>query len=335
MKKDYILVTGGAGYIGSHAAKKLAELSYRVVVLDNLSRGLYDAVAALRKKWPVEFIKGDTRSPRDVARLFRQYRCSAVLHFAGLCSVDESMKDPGEYFSVNTSGTLNLLQYMHEFGVSKLIFSSTCAVYGEAKRLPIDERHEVNPVNPYGESKLMAERIIKWFGVRYGLNYVILRYFNVCGADPDGLIGDSKKPSILLVQNAIRGALGIEKFEFTCPKVDTRDGSPIRDYVDVNDLIDAHITGLRYLERKKAGIALNLGTGRGYSVKEIVDECERITGRKITRGRGVARKGEYAALYADNSEAKRVLRWSPRRSLEDSVKSLISWYNAHPRGFKK
>ena len=224
---------------------------------------------------------------------------------------------------------------MIEFNVKKIVFSSTCAVYGETQYTPVDENHPTNPINPYGESKRMTEKIIEWYGKLLRVNYFILRYFNVCGASDDGEIGDSKKPSVLLVQNAVRGVLGVEKFYLTCPKVKTADGTPIRDYVNVVDLNEAHLLAVeKLLNDGNSFEIINLGTGTGNSVLQIVEEVEKITGKKIKRVFGNTRAGEYAKIYASIEKAKKVLGWRPKRTIEDSVKSLIKWYKKHPKGWE-
>ncbi|MFA6077242.1 MAG: UDP-glucose 4-epimerase GalE [Candidatus Paceibacterota bacterium] len=257
------------------------------------------------------------------------------MHFAALCSVDESVRKPELYIKNNVTGTLNLLEAMVEGKVQKIIFSSTCAVYGDAQYLPIDEKHPTKPLNPYGQSKFEAEKEIEKFGKLHGFNYVILRYFNVCGADSDGEIGDSKKPSELLVQNAVRGALGIEYFRLTCGKADTPDGTPIRDYIDVEDLVDAHINALSYLNKGKPSGIFNLGNGKGWSVKEIVNAVKKELGVEFVVKKGKERKGEYDKVYADIKKAKSLLDFNPKKTLADSVKSLVKWYNNKKNGYKK
>jgi UDP-glucose 4-epimerase len=245
------------------------------------------------------------------------------------------MKKPELYFENNVMGTLNLLEVMRQAGVKKIIFSSTCAVYGNAEYLPIDEKHPTKPESPYGESKLMAEKIIQWFDRLHGFNYVILRYFNVCGADSDGEIGDSKKPSELLVQNAVRGALGLADFRLTCPEVNTPDGTPIRDYIDVEDLVEAHLSAYAYLEQGQTSAIFNLGNGKGWSVQEIIHAVRKELSVEFTVAKGEERQGEYSEVYADIGKAQSALHFSPRKTLADSVKSLVKWYTQKPRGYEK
>ena len=334
MKKKTILVTGGAGYIGSHVVKALLEQGYGVVVFDNLFRGFKEVVDVLRKNFShLKFYQGNLQNYTDIAQVFKKEAIDGVMHFAALCLVSESMEKPEEYFENNVLGTLNLLKAMAQFSVDKLIFSSTCAVYGESQYLPVDEKHPLNSLSPYGESKLMAEKEIYWFGQLKSLKYVILRYFNVTGASSDGLIGDSKKPSQLLVQNAVRGALNIEPFQLTCPKVDTTDGTPVRDYLNVEDLAAAHLKALDYLIQDSKSDIFNLGTGQGNSVLEIVNSVQRITGVKFPVGKGKTRRGEYAQIYADISKAKKALKWKPKKTINDSILSLVKWYKNKPDGW--
>ena len=313
------------------------EKGEKVVVVDNLFRGYKKPIEVLQEKFIPEnlvFYQGGLGVKTFVKKVLNKENPEAALHFAALCLVNESMENPGLYFRNNVLGTLNLLEAMIEGKINRLVFSSTCAVYGEAQYLPVDENHPLNPTNPYGESKLVAEKMIKWFGQIYGLRYAILRYFNVAGAASDGLIGDSKKPSQLLVQNAVRGALGIEEFKLTCPKVETPDGTPIRDYINIEDLIEAHLAALKFLEEKKESQIFNLGTGRGNSVLEIVKAVQKATGKSFPVKRGEARQGEYAQIYADNTKAKSLLSWEPKKSLEETINSLVLWYRKHPKGWE-
>jgi UDP-glucose 4-epimerase len=330
-----ILITGGAGYIGSHAVKLFLEKGYEVIVFDNLSRGWRESMEILKKIGSLHFAKGDLRKKRDIEKVFQRHKISAVLHFAALCSVHESMEHPELYFENNVLGSFNLFEKMRKAEVKNIIFSSTCATYGETKYLPVDEKHPQEPANPYGESKLLTEKMLRWYGDLHGFRYVILRYFNVCGAAADGLIGDSKKPSLLLVQNAVRGAMGIEPFFLTCPEVKTPDKTPIRDYIDVEDLVEAHFLAFDHLQKEGKSQILNLGNGKGFSVKEIVSEVERRFGVKMPNQKAPARKGEYAEIYADPRNAQQILKWQAKKNLKDSTESLRKWYENRPQGYKK
>jgi len=330
-----ILITGGAGYIGSHATKLFLEKGYEVVVFDNLFRGFSEPLKILKPLGKLEFVKGDLRNKKDLEKVFQKHKFEAVVHFGALCLVYESIEKPELYFENNVFGTLNLLEAMNKAGVKKIIFSSTGAIYAGDSDLAISEEEPENPPNPYGESKLMAEKIIRWFGKLHNFQYVIFRYFNVCGADKNGLIGDSKKPSQLLMQNAVRGAMGIEKFAFTCPKVATPDGTPIRDYIDVEDLAEAHFKAFKHLERGGKSEIFNLGNGKGYSVKEIVKEVEKVFGKPIQKGNGKTRQGEQAKIFSNPKKVQKILGWKSKKTLEDSIRSLEKWYSRFPRGYKK
>lgn len=333
MKK--LLVTGGAGYIGSHAVLELLSQNRPVVIFDNLERGYAEAVSELQKIGPVEFVRGDLRSEADLEKLFNEHDIETVLHFAALCTPDESVSHPAMYYENNVAGTANLLETMKRHGVDKIIFSSTCTVYGETKDLPVDETHPLGPINPYGHSKLLAEEVIGYYGRMAGIRSVIFRYFNVCGADAEGRIGDSKRPSQLLMQNAVRGALGLESFAYTCPPAKTPDGTPIRDYIDVRDLVAAHAAAVGYLEKGGESVILNLGSGEGRSVRQIVQAVEQSLGVSIPEKAGKVRQGEHDEIYADPSKATKILGWKASRSLEDSISGLVAWYRKHPQGYEK
>lgn len=329
-----ILVTGAGGYIGSVAAYLFLQNGYEVVALDNLCTGYRGPLDVLKEKFgeKFRFYESDLLNSSSVFQ--KEPGIEAVIHYAASCLVDESMKNPGKYFSNNVGGTNALLTAMTTAGIKNIVFSSTCAVYGEAQYMPIDEKHPLSPTTPYGASKKMVEEMIAWYGRLKGLKYMIFRYFNVCGASDDGLIGDSKKPSSLLMQNAVRGALGIEPFALTCPEVDTPDKTPIRDYVNVVDLNEAHLKGLEHLFSGGANDIINLGTGTGNSVLEIVNKVKEIIGVTFNIGKSAPREGDDAKKIANITKAKEVLGWEAKRSIEDSVKSLTTWYRAHPQGWE-
>jgi len=340
-----ILVTGAGGYIGSVAAYLLLQNDYEVIAIDNFSTGYRQPLEILQNKFgesKLRFYEADLKD--DFSSIFEKesFGCAqdkpcfdAVLHYAASCLVDESMKKPEKYFENNILSSLNLLNNLVKYHINNIIFSSTAAVYGEAKYVPIDEKHLCNPINVYGESKLIVENMIKWFGRLKEIKYLIFRYFNVCGASDDGLIGDAKKPSTLLVQNAVRGVLGIESFHLTYPEVDTVDKTPIRDYVNVVDLNEAHIQGLQYLLSNGQSEIINLGTETGNSVLEVVDKVQKTTGVKLALEKTTPREGDPAKLIASVEKAKRILGWQPKRTIEDSVNSLIKWYKSHPKGWSK
>jgi len=354
--KNKILITGAGGYIGSVAAYLFLQNGYEVVAVDNYSTGYRQPLEVLQKKFGSDSfrmyeadLKDDLSPIPNQSRLNRdgtgsssldsifekEKDISAVVHYAASCLVDESMKKPEKYFRNNVCGSLNLLDAMLQHGIRNIVFSSTCAVYGEAEFVPVDEKHPTKPSNVYGESKLMIEKIINWYGRLKRMQYCILRYFNVTGASDDGLIGDSKKPSSLLTQNTVRGTLGIEPFYLTYVDVSTPDRSPIRDYVNVVDLNEAHLKALDYLFAGGKSEIVNLGTGTGNSVLEIVGKVQEVTGKKIELKKTTTREGEYAKMIASIEKAEKVLGWKPRRTIEDSVRSLISWYSNHPHGWEK
>lgn len=329
-----ILITGSAGYIGSIAVDLFLKNNYIVVGIDNFQTGYREVIDFIKKRYKEKFTFYERDLKNDLSDIFKKEKnIDAVVHYSASCMVDESMKNPYKYFNNNIFSTLNLLETMKNFEVKKLVFSSTCAVYGETQYVPVDENHPLKPVNPYGQSKKIAEEVISWYGKIYDFSYFILRYFNVCGASDDGEIGDSKKPSVLLVQNAVRGALGIEPFYLTCPEVDTYDKTPIRDYINVVDLNYAHLLATEKLFKRNYKEIINLGTGTGNSVLEIVKKVQDITGKKFSLKKGSIRQGEYARIYADIKKAEKILNWKPSRTIEDSVKSLVFWYEKRPNGW--
>lgn len=331
-----ILITGAGGYIGSITAYIFLQNGFEVVVIDNFSTGYKKPLKVLQEKFGSEKLRYyEVNLADDLSQVFDDEKgISAAVHFAANCLVDESMKNPQKYFSNNVCGSQNLFVTLLEKGIDKIVFSSTCAVYGEAEYVPIDESHSTSPANPYGASKRIVEQIMEWYGKQSSLNYVVLRYFNVCGASEDGLIGDSKNPSVLLMQNAVRGALGIEPFQLTCPTVDTPDKTPIRDYINVVDLANAHLKAVNYLLGGGKSEIINLGTGTGNSVLEIISKVQDVTGVKFDIGKTTPRKGEYGRMIASIKKAKEVLGWQPEKTLEDSINSLVAWYKKHPQGWE-
>lgn len=330
-----VLITGAGGYIGSVATYLFLQKGYEVVGIDNFSTGFRKPLEVIQEKFGKEKLRFYDSDLRTVGQVFeKEKNIEAVIHYAASCLVNESMEQPEKYFSNNVAASQVFLEQMRRFQISKIVFSSTCAVYGDAQYVSIDEKHPTSPENPYGESKRMMEKMIEWYGVLRGFRYLILRYFNVAGATDDGLIGDAKKPSPHLMQNAVRGALGIEPFYLTYSEVDTLDKSPIRDYVDVVDLNEAHIAAVEHLLTGRSSEIINLGTGTGNSVLEIINKVQQITGAKIeTHPSPTPRQGESPKLIASIEKAKRVLSWTPKRSIEDSVRSMVTWYKSHPHGW--
>lgn len=332
-----ILVTGAGGYIGSIACKLLLENDFEIVAIDNFSRGYKKPLELLQAEFgkdKISWLKKDLVLD-NFDELFES-KIDVILHFAGLCNVGQSWEKPELYFDNNVVGTQRLLEAAIKAKSNKIIFSSTCAVYGDAKYVPIDEAHPLaNPSSPYGQSKKMCEEIMEWYSKIGLIKYVFLRYFNVTGASDDGEFGDSKNPSFQLVQNAVRGALGLAKFELNYASVKTPDGSPIRDYLNIEDLVSAHILAVIYLlDEKNESNIFNLGTGKGNSVLEIVGLIKEKTGVdfevEMAKER---RKGEADKMIADYSKAEEVLGWKPIHTLEQSIDTLIAWYKTHPKGW--
>ena len=320
-----VLVTGGAGYIGSHTCKALSKARYLPVVYDNLLRGHEWAA-----KWgPLE--KGDIRDRARLGDVFVQYKPAAVLHLAGLAYVGESVSDPGSYYETNVAGSLALVETMREYGCMRIVFSSTCATYGTPDKLPIDEATPQKPINPYGASKLMVERILGDFQRAHGIRCTALRYFNAAGADLDGDLGETHDPEthlIPLVLGAVSGrypAVSIFGNDYG-----TRDGTCVRDYVHVTDLAAAHVLALRGLEQGTARAAYNLGIGLGFSVREVIAAAERVTGRRVPFSVSPRRCGDPAALISNATRAGEELGWRPEIThLDDIVRSAWVW---HERG---
>lgn len=322
MEGSRILVAGGAGYVGSHAAKALHRAGYLPVVVDNLVTGHRAAV-----RWG-PFVHADIGDPAALEAAFAQFRPAAVLHFAAYAYVGESVAHPRRYYRNNVANTLTLLDACLRHGCVPLVFSSSCATYGVPERLPIDETHPQQPINPYGQSKLMVEQVLRSYHRAYGLRSVSLRYFNAAGADPEGDLGEDHDPETHLIPLAIRAALGsgppLEVYGTAYP---TTDGTAVRDFVHVSDLADAHVRALRHLLEGGAPLALNLGLGRGYSVREVIASVERVAGRNVPSREGTAREGDPAELVADARRARESLGWTPVfRGLDDIVASAWPWF---------
>jgi len=316
-----ILVTGGAGYVGSHACKSLASAGYIPVVYDNLSRGRREAV-----RWG-PLVDGDLHDAARLVTALSTHRVAAVMHFAAFAYVGESVADPEAYYANNLGGTLALLGAMRKTGVETIVFSSTCAIYGVPEKLPIGETTAKAPLNPYGETKLAIERALHWYAAAYGMRYFALRYFNAAGADPDGEIGENHEPETHLIPLILRAALGsgdpIQIFGTDYP---TADGTAVRDYIHVSDLADAHVRAIRDLAAGGDSAALNLGTGHGYSVREVIAAVERIGGRKVPQREVARRPGDPPELVADPALARSRLGWQPRHSdLDTIIATALAW----------
>jgi UDP-arabinose 4-epimerase len=316
-----ILVTGGAGYIGSHTARLLAENGHEAVVYDNLSRGHPWAV-----RWG-PLVKGDLAERELLTKTLMDYRIEAVVHFAAFALVGESMQQPELYFRNNTLGSLALLESMQRAGVASIVFSSTCATYGNPERLPLREDHPTRPVNPYGESKLMTEKMLRWFEECHGLRWTALRYFNACGAHPDGDLGEWHDPETHLIPNILRAITGeIPHLEVYGTDYPTPDGTAIRDYIHVLDLAEAHLKALEHLGHGGECGVWNLGTGKGHSVREVVRVVEEVTGRKVPLKECPRRPGDPPELVADPQRAMAKLGWKPRwSSIELVVETAWKW----------
>ena len=325
-----VLVTGGAGYIGSHCVIALLNEGYNVAVFDDCSTGheeTYGRLENIKAEGKlVGFIKGSLQTIDDLNRTFETYDVEAVIHFAAFSQVAESMKDPAKYYRNNVAGTMNLLDSMRFHNVQKIVFSSTAATYGEPEYTPIDEKHPQKPINPYGNTKLIIERMMDDYDMAYGLKSVRLRYFNVAGADSGCRVGEIHEPETHLIPNILKSTFGDGKeFSLFGSDYPTRDGTCIRDYVNVEDLADAHVLALRYLENGGKTDFFNLGTNSGSSVKEVFEACEKVVGKSIPLKQMGRRPGDPAILVADNRKAKEVLGWEPKRTLEDSIRTAYDW----------
>ena len=319
--KKNILVTGGAGYIGSHTCKALHAAGYTPVTYDNLIYGHKKAV-----KWG-PFIKGDIL---DIDLLFdvcERYRPLAVMHFAAFAYVGESVENPSKYYKNNTTGTLNVLESMRHVNMGTIVFSSSCATYGLPKTMPINEKMFQSPVNPYGWTKLFGERMIKDYSASYGMHFALLRYFNACGADPDGEIGEEHSPETHLIPLTLRAALHSgQPLLLFGEDYDTPDGTCIRDYIHVSDLARAHVMALNHLLKKRSNLELNLGTGKGTSVREVISAVERVSGQKVEVQMASRRRGDPPSLYADVENASDILGFTSRyTNVVDMVETAYNY----------
>lgn len=324
-----ILITGGAGYIGSHSAIDFIKSGYDVIILDNLSVGHIEIIERLKdfakneKGSFVDFIKADTRDKEALNKLFQTYKIDAVVHFAANSLVNESVISPSKYYNNNVSGSISLLDAMVENNVKKIVFSSTCATYGEPNYIPIDEFHPQKPVNPYGSTKLAIELAIKDYAKAYGLKYTIFRYFNVIGADADGVSGEWHDIETHLVPNILKADEN-KVFNLFGIDYDTKDGTCVRDYIDVCDLARAHTLAYEYLRNNDSTI-VNLGSGEGESVKEIFSAVENVLNIKVPLKICSRREGDPAKLVANSAKAKEMLQWSAKTPLNTSIQNAANW----------
>ena len=324
-----ILVTGGAGYIGSHCVAALVDRGVDVVVIDDLSKGHKNALKGGR------LYIGNVADKKFLHGVFEQEFIEAVIHFAAYSLVGESMTIPEQYFRNNVTAGLSLIETMIEYKVPYLVFSSTAATFGEPERVPIEEEDRQVPTNPYGESKLIVEHMLKWCDQAHGLKYCSLRYFNVAGARPDGSIGEDHRPETHLIPLILQVAQGKrDKLSLFGTDYPTKDGTCIRDYIHVDDLIDAHILALDYLRSGNPSAAFNLGNGQGFSNREIIEAARRVTGHPIPVSEEDRRPGDPAVLIASSQKAIDVLNWQPKyTNVEDIIATAWRWHSTHPNGF--
>jgi len=323
-----VLVTGGAGYIGSHAAKALHRAGYAVVVYDNLVAGHRGAARY------GTLVEGDIADVAFVRDTLRRHDIFAVMHFAAFLDVGESVRQPARYYRNNVGGALSVLEAMAAESVRHFVFSSTCATYGEPIETPIAETHPQNPINAYGETKLAVERALPHLERAHGIRWVALRYFNAAGADPDGELGEDHSPEIHVIPRAIAAATGGPGLQVFGDDYPTPDGTCLRDYIHVADLADAHVRALEAIAEMGKSGAYNLGTGHPHSVREVIDAVERVTGRKVPWTLAPRRPGDPAVLYAAPHKAQSELRWMPRfGDLETIVRTACAWHESHPGGY--
>jgi hypothetical protein len=325
-----ILVAGGAGYIGSHMVKDLVEHGQEVVVADNLSTGHRDAINPKAK-----FYEGDIRDRKFLDKIFDNENIEAVVHFAAFSIVPESMSKPLKYFDNNTGGMITLLEAMRDHNIKYIVFSSTAATYGVPEHMPIKETDPQNPINPYGLSKLMMEKMMHWADKAYGIKFVALRYFNVAGAAPDGTIGEDHGPETHLVPIILQVAQGKrDELSIFGDDYNTPDGTNVRDYVHVMDLADAHILAIKYLEAGNESNAFNLGSSTGFSNKQMLEAAREVTGKPIPAKIAPRRPGDPDSLVAASDKARNVLGWDPKYDdVHDIIATAWKWHSTHPKGY--
>lgn len=317
-----ILVAGGAGYVGSFMAKRLLDADYPVIVVDSLERGRKEALDSR-----ATFFQGDLRSKDFISEVFKNNAIDVVIHFAGYISMGESMEYPGMYFENNVLSTVNILDAMMANNVKQFVFSSTAGVYGNPKHIPISEDHAKNPTNPYGESKLMVEHVLAWYREIFNLSYVALRYFNACGASLDGSMGELHKPETHIIPLALEAVAKKTKFTLFGDTYNTPDGTCIRDYIHVLDLVEAHLLAVKKIEEKEGGYQYNVGTGKGHSNKEVLDMVRKVTGENLEVEVVGKRAGDADILIADISKIKGEMGFSPKHSdLETIVSTAWQWH---------
>ena len=321
-----ILITGGAGYIGSHCAVEFLKNDYEILIFDNFSKGHREIIENLKLKYNIVFVEGDLRNKADIDFVFKNYKIDAVIHFAAFSEVSNSVLKPDIYYENNVLGTLNLLNSMVENNVLSIIFSSSAAIYGEAKHIPINEQHSLKPINPYGKTKYIVEEMLEDYDRAYGLKSIKLRYFNVIGADYEENIGEWHDVETHLVPNILKSVLKKDFiFKIFGDDYKTDDGTCVRDYVDVRDLVYAHFLAYKYLKDYKKSDIFNLGSNKGYSVKEIYDTVCKVLNCKIPYEVVKRRNGDPQILLADSNKARNVLNWSTKKTLTESIQSAYEW----------
>jgi UDP-glucose-4-epimerase GalE len=323
-----VLVTGGAGYIGCHTVRALCEQGREVVVLDTLETGFEAAVLG------APLVVGDVADIELVRKIVANYDVDSIIHFAGYKNAGESMQEPGKYFENNVVGTSRLLRAIEGTSVQSFVFSGSCSVYGTPDELPVSEAAPLHPESPYGQSKLIAEQVLRWYGEIHGLRWASLRYFNAAGASADAVIGEDIGSTLNLVPLVMKAALGLRPpVQIFGTDFPTPDGTAVRDYIHVDDLAAGHLLALSHLEAGGQSVAVNLGTGAGSSVQEIVDLASEVIGREVPAEPVGRRPGDPSAIWADNSLARSLIAWTPEHGIREIIESAWRWHSTHPEGY--